>query len=135
MEEEHDLMLKKWLQTCSWSKIGSLRKLFCTSKNNVCFSCWLYLKPIIREETVNMIGYFIKDNDQDYLLMTDKNVIIAAGSSFTELLGPNIINVPLSILVEDRKQLTNILNTINTPTTRSSNHSLNFYSTTSKNSQ
>ena len=78
---------------------------------------------------------FIKDNDQDYLLMTDKNVIIAAGSSFTELLGPNIINVPLSILVEDRKQLTNILNTINTPTTRSSNHSLNFYSTTSKNSQ
>ena len=82
-----------------------------------------------------MIGYFIKDNDQDYLLMTDKNVIIAAGSSFTELLGPNIINVPLSILVEDRKQLTNILSTVNTPSTRSSNHVLNFYSTASITSQ
>ena len=46
-----------------------------------------------------MMGYFIKDNDQDYLLLTEKNVIIAAGSSFIDLLGHNIINVPINVLV------------------------------------
>ena len=57
------------------------------------------MKPIIREECVNITGYFIKDNDQDYLLLTDKNVIIAAGRNFIDLLGPNIINVPINVLV------------------------------------
>ena len=99
MQNEHDFLMKNWLQTCSWERLGQLKNIFCISKSNICFSCRFYLKPIIREEKVNLIGYFIKDNDEDYMLLTENNLIIAAGSNFINLLGPNIINLPISILV------------------------------------
>lgn len=98
-------------------------------RNHVCFSCRFYLKPIIREENVNLIAYFIKDNDEDYLLLSSNNIIIAAGKNFLGMLGYNIISLPIGMLVENRFEF---YKTINNPISNRSTHNFNFYSTKSK---
>jgi hypothetical protein len=95
-------MLRNWVKTCSWERLGQLKNTFGMSKNNICFSCRFYLKPIIRQENVNLIAYFIKDNEDDYMLLSSKNVVVAAGRNFLNMLGPNIINLPISVLLENR---------------------------------
>lgn len=44
----------------------------------------------------------MKDNDEDYMVLSDRNIIVAAGRNFRNMLGPNIINLPISLLIDNR---------------------------------
>ena len=101
MQDEHDYLIRNQSRRCSWANIGQLRTIFCMNKNNVCFSCKMYLKPVLRAECVNLIGCFFKENDQDYMIVDNEDKIVAAGNSFLSMLGPNIINLPLDFIIEN----------------------------------
>ena len=71
------------------------------NKNNICFSSKIYLKPVLRTDCVNLIGCFFKENDEDYMIVDNNGIIVAAGTSFINTLGRSIINLPLGLIMED----------------------------------
>ena len=105
MQDQHDILIRKWSQKCSWANMGQLRSIFCMNKDNICFSSKIYLKPVLRADCVNLIGCFFKENDQDYMVVDNKDKIVAAGNSFLKMLGPKIINLPLDFIIENTTQL------------------------------
>lgn len=60
MQAEHNRLLQNWVRTCSWSNIGKIRQVFCLDTRNTCFAGRIYFKPIQRQESINLIGVFIK---------------------------------------------------------------------------
>lgn len=48
------------------------RTVWAVSKNRVCFSCQVSIKPCVQESDIQLVGLIAKDNDKDYIILNDK---------------------------------------------------------------
>lgn len=94
--------MRQWVKEGSAANEGKLKTIFCLNKNSCCFSCQIYLKPVLRLGlgSITLLGCLFKENDKDFMIVDEKNIIVAAGNNFTKLLGPSIINLPVNFICD-----------------------------------
>ena len=101
MREEHERILANWVKRDHWDNIGKVRNIFGLNKNDACFSLFIYLKIIQREDSVNIIATCFQDNDQDFMIINDSGVIDGAGYKFRTLLGSKVVGLPLKLVCSE----------------------------------
>ena len=79
--------------------------IFFVNKNGYAFSCKNYLKVVQRmnlgessEGQINVIATIFKENSDDYMIIDPSGEIIGAGPIFMNMLGSNIIGIPLKFI-------------------------------------
>lgn len=49
-------------------------------------------------DQVNVIGGLFKDNDKDFMLVDQNDIIVGAGSKYLDLLGTILVGLPLNLI-------------------------------------
>lgn len=63
--------------------------------NKVCFKSWTYLKIMVGINGVQLVSSFFMENNRDYVIVDDKEKVVAAGLACIDKLGANMIGLPL----------------------------------------
>lgn len=101
MQDEHDEILKNWVQTGSWDNLGSLRYIIAIKSKQLCFKCAIYLTVVQKLDGLSLFATFFILNTKDYMLINSDGVIDGAGSNFLDLLGSKAIGLRLSEICKD----------------------------------
>lgn len=58
-----------------------------------------------RQDSVNLLGTFLKGNENDYLLINDDGIIDGVGLNFRKILGNQIAKIPFSSICDNSEAL------------------------------